>query len=185
MEERGTMNISNLKVERVLNPIVLTKIPRELFEQIDAMEWDIDETINKLSLIIPSDLTFFYVMYDNEEIQALLWLDLNMFSKNFYVTAFSVSHKYRSNSNIKLVAGMIKELKEGIEAATGAKLGKLLEFATTKPDKYEIQGFKRSENILMEIDYENVPDIETKGRTKESGPAERDDVLHGPVESAA
>ena len=84
------MNFSDLKFVRINSPgtspeiidMVFRRIPRELFEQVKDVEFNIDLLYKSPSGFLNKANTMFYVLTDNEDkIKGVLWAYINILTE--------------------------------------------------------------------------------------------------------
>jgi len=114
-------------------------IPRYLFEQIEGIKIDLD-TLYKIGPGCISAGAVVYPITDGEhKIKGMLWVEGNFIEDVICVRFLSIDPEYQNGKAIEKTVEFLK-----------AK-GKTIQWATDRPEVFERKGFKRAEQVLMEI----------------------------------
>ena len=144
---------SDLKFVRINNPgtsleiinMVFRRIPKELFEQVKDVEFNIELLYQAPSKFINNLNTMFYVLIDNDDkIKGILWAYINILTEKIQVNILSIDKEYQFSDAI------VKTL-EFIRSWQGENENLKIQIITTRTHAYEKAGFEKSEHILMEI----------------------------------
>lgn len=146
-------NFDNLKFVLINSPgtspeiidMVFRRIPRELFEQVKDVEFNIDLLYKVPSGFINKANTRFYVLTDNEDkIKGILWAYINILTEKIQVNFLSVDKEYQFSD-------AIEKTLEFVRSWQGENENLKIQIVTLRPHAYEKAGFEQSKQILMEI----------------------------------
>lgn len=146
-------DFSDLKFVQINNPgtspeiidMVFRRIPRELFEQVKDVEFDIEILYQYPSKFISGVNTRFYVLTDDEDvIKGILWAYLNLLTESIDVHILSIDKEYQ-------IGNAIKKTLEFIRSWQGEDENLKIRIISTRPRPYERAGFVKSKRILLEI----------------------------------
>lgn len=146
-------DFTNLKFVSINSPgtspdiidMVFRRIPRELFEQVKDVEFNIDLLYKAPSRFINNVNTKFYVLTDNGDvIKGILWFYVNLLTEKIQVNILSVEKEYQFNDAIEKTLEFVKSLQSESENLT-------IQIMTTRPRAYEKSGFVKSKQIILEI----------------------------------
>lgn len=141
------MKFEDLKFVRLTHPAMFEGIPRYLFEQVKDAEFKVDRLYQFGPVLITSPLTFLYILVnDTSAVKGILWAEVNPFNENIYANIFSVDKEYQNNGDA--MVGAIRKLKE---IQVSEKLTGKITSSTTRPKAVEKVGWKKSNQINMEI----------------------------------
>ncbi len=125
--------------------MVFRRIPRELFEQVKDVEFNIDLLYQYPSKFISGVNTRFYVLTDDEDkIRGILWASVNLLTEKIQVNILSINKEYQLSHAIEKTLEFIKSWQDKNENLA-------IQIMTTRTKAYEKVGFQRSKQILMEI----------------------------------
>ena len=144
---------SDLKFVRINNQgtspeiidMVFRQIPRELFEQVKDVEFNIDLLYQAPSRFISNANTMFYVLTnDTDIIKGILWAYVNILTEKIQVNILSIDKEYQFSD-------AIEKTLEFIRSWQGENENLKIQIVTTRTKAYEEAGFEKSKHILMEI----------------------------------
>lgn len=147
-------NFEGLKFVSLNNPgtspemidMLFRRIPRELFEQVKDVEFNIDLLYQAPSRFISNVNTRFYVLTDNEDkIKGILWAYLNILTEKIQINIFSIEKEYQFDN-------ALEKTLEFIRSWQSEKENLKIEIITTEPQTYEKLGWKSSGQIILEIE---------------------------------
>ncbi len=147
------MNFSDLKFVRINSPgtspeiidMVFRRIPRELFEQVKDVEFNIDLLYKSPSGFLNKANTMFYVLTDNEDkIKGVLWAYINILTEKIQVNILSIDKEYQFSD-------ALEKTLEFVRSWQGKDENLKIQIITTRPHAYEKAGLVKSKQILMEI----------------------------------
>lgn len=147
-EEKKTF--TDLKFVRITGSpeivdMVFRRIPKELFEQIKDIEFNIDLLYQCPSKFIGGVNTRFYVLVDNEEkIKGILWAFVNILMEAIQVQVLSIDKEYQNGD-------VLKRTLEFIKGWMGDDENLKIQCVTKRPNAYRRAGWKDSESIILEI----------------------------------
>ena len=181
-------DINDLKFWRVTDPAVFQVIPRRLFEQIKELDDEMIENFYQFGTEIltvpvvrngklcrvPNPIIWIAVLHDvAHEMKGFVWAEFNIIEKHIFIQAYSVDKEYQSTNGAteKKVVDYLFSLPVPDEIKTKIKM------VTARPKVFEEKhGWKRSNNVLMELDNESnsgskkpVPDARVVGKTEPEG----------------
>jgi hypothetical protein len=146
-------NFDDLKFVLINNPgtspdiidMVFRRIPRELFEQVKDVEFNIDFLYRAPSSFIGNVNTRFYVLTDDEDkIKGILWAYINLLTESIDVHILSIDKEYQFSDAIEKTLEFIKSWQ-------GENENLKIRIITARPHAYEKLGFVKSKRILLEI----------------------------------
>lgn len=147
------LDFNDLKFVSINNPgtspeiidMVFRRIPKELFEQVKDIEFNIDLLYKVPSRFISNANTKFYVLTDDEDkIKGVLWAYINILTEKIQVNILSIDKEYQFSSALEKTLEFIRSWQGEDENLT-------IQIMTTRPHAYEKVGFKESELIIMEV----------------------------------
>lgn len=122
--------------------MLFNSIPRELFEQVKDVDFDIEKVFQLSSKILANPTILFYILIDSEDkIKGIFWAEANILSGSIDVFILSIDKEYQFGDAIKETLKFIQD-----EIQENAKVRMI----TTRVAKYENTGFKEI-GTLMEI----------------------------------
>lgn len=125
--------------------MVFRRIPKELFEQVKDIEFNIDLLYKAPSRFIGNVNTRFYVLTDDEDvINGILWTYINLLTESIDVHILSIDKEYQFSDAIEKTLEFIKSWQGKNERLK-------IQIITARPHAYERAGFVKSERILLEI----------------------------------
>ena len=125
--------------------MVFRRIPRELFEQVKDVEFNIDLLYKAPSRFIGNVNTRFYVLTDEADvIKGILWAYINILTEKIQVNIFSVDKEYQFGN-------ALEKTLEFVRSWQGKDESLKIEIITTEPSTYEKLGWKSSEQVILEI----------------------------------
>lgn len=139
-------DFNNLKFIRITGSpeivdMVFRRIPRELFEQVKDVEFNIDLLYKVPSRFISNVNTRFYVLTDDEDvIKGILWAYINILTGKIQVNILSIDKEYQFSDALEKTLEFVKSWNEGLK----------IQIVTTEPHLYEKAGFAKSKQIIME-----------------------------------
>lgn len=146
-------DFSELKFVSINNPgtspeiidMVFRRIPKELFEQVKDIEFNVDLLYQVPSRFINNVNTRFYVLTNDEDkIKGILWAYINLLTEKIQVNILSVDKEYQFSN-------ALEKTLEFVRSWQGKDESLKIEIITTRPHTYEKNGWKQSKRILMEI----------------------------------
>ncbi len=147
------MEFEDLKFVSINNPgtspeildMVFRRIPRELFEQVKDIEFNIELLYKTPSSFIGNLNTKFYVLTDDEDkIKGILWAYINVLTEKIQVNILSIDKEYQFGDAIEKTLEFIKSWQ-----GKGENLK--IQIITTRPHACRKNGWKNSKHALMEI----------------------------------
>lgn len=147
-------NINDLKFVRVINPLVFSRIPPELFEQIKKREWEVQRLYAYGPIFITNPFNFIWVMQDiTLKIKGVLWATIDPIEDLVYLALLTVDLEYQKprGAAIKRAVEHLSAFRDEYEKKEGIKLRKKIMALTQHPKPIERAGFTRSKRVMMEI----------------------------------
>lgn len=144
------MNFEDLKFVQItgspeITDMVFRRIPRELFEQVKDIEFNIDLLYQAPSRFIGNANTRFYVLTDDEDvIKGILWAYINILTESIDVHILSIDKEFQFGD-------AIEKTLEFIRSWQGKDEKLKIQIITARPHAYEKAGFVKSKRILLEI----------------------------------
>lgn len=144
------MNFEDLKFVQITGSpeivdMVFRRIPKELFEQVKDIEFNIDLLYKVPSRFISNVNTRFYVLTDDEDkIKGILWAYINLLTESIDVHILSIDKEFQFNNAIEKTLEFIKSWQGKDEKLK-------IQIITSRPHAYEKAGFVKSERVLLEI----------------------------------
>lgn len=144
-------DFNNLKFVRITGSpeiidMVFRRIPRELFEQVKDVEFNIDLLYEVPSRFINNVNTRFYVLTDDGDvIKGILWAYINLLTEKIQVNILSIDKEYQFND-------ALEKTLEFVRSWQGENENLKIECITTRPHSYEKNGWKQSKRKIMEIE---------------------------------
>lgn len=139
------VSINNPGTSSEIIDMVFRRIPKELFEQVKDVEFNIDLLYKAPSRFINNVNTRFYVLIDSEDkIKGVLWAYLNLLTESIDVHILSIDKEYQ-------IGNAIEKTLEFIRSWQGKDENLKIRIISTRPRPYERAGFVKSERILLEI----------------------------------
>ena len=128
-----------------ITDMVFRRIPRELFEQVKDVEFNIDLLYKAPSRFIGNVNTRFYVLTDEVDvIKGVLWAYINILTEKIQVNIFSVEKEYQFGN-------ALEKTLEFVRSWQGKDEKLKIEIITKEPQTYKKLGWKSSEQIILEI----------------------------------
>lgn len=125
--------------------MVFRRIPKELFEQVKDVEFNIDLLYQYPSKFISGLNTRFYVLTDDKDkIKGILWAYLNLLTESIDVHILSIDKEYQFGN-------AIEKTLEFVRSWQGENESVKIQIITSRPQAYERAGFVKSKRILLEI----------------------------------
>ncbi len=125
--------------------MVFRRIPKELFEQVKDVEFNIDLLYKAPSRFIGGANTRFYVLIDEADvIKGVLWAYVNILTEKIQVNIFSVEKEHQFSHALEKTLEFIRSWQGKDETLK-------IEIITTEPSTYEKLGWKSSEQVILEI----------------------------------
>lgn len=144
-EDLKFVNINNPGTSSEITDMVFRRIPRELFEQVKDIEFNIDLLYKMPSKFISNINTRFYVLTNDEDkIKGILWAYINVLTESIDVHILSVDKEYQFGD-------AIEKTLEFVRSWQGENENLKIQIITSRPHAYEKSGFVKSERILLEI----------------------------------
>ncbi len=144
-DELKFVSINNPGTSPEIIDMVFRRIPRELFEQVKDVEFNIDLLYKAPSRFISNVNTRFYVLTDDEDkIKGILWASVNLLTEKIQISILSVEKEYQFGNAIEKTLEFIKSWQNDNEDLT-------IQIMTTRPTAYKKVGFKESKQLIMEI----------------------------------
>ena len=153
-EEKKTF--SDLRFVRITGApdivdMMFRQIPKELFEQIRDINFNIDLLYQCPSRFIGGVNTRFYVLIDkNDKIKGILWAYINILTETTQVNILSIDKEYQQKSNID-DSDALKETVKFIRSWQGENENLKITGITTRPHACQKNGWVKSKHVLMEI----------------------------------
>lgn len=120
-------------------------IPRELFEQIKDVDFNIDLLYQYPSKFISGVNTRFYVLVDEDEkIKGILWAFINMLTEAIDVHILSIEKEYQYSDALKVTLEFVKSWMGNNENLK-------IQCITKRPNAYRRAGWKDSKSVILEI----------------------------------
>lgn len=151
------VNFDELKFIRIFTPI---HIPKELIDQVRERNYEVEDWYKYQDLIclrqsdkgpILNPLSMLYVIVDGgNKVVGMLWCEVCSLENTLVVQTFSMDKKYWCKG--KAVTLVSKKAKEILKEC---KLKKIV-WMTAYPKHSMRYGFKRSKQVLMEWDGEEI-----------------------------
>ena len=144
------MKFEDLKFVRIAGTpeiidMVFRRIPRELFEQVKDVEFNINLLYQTPSSFIGNVNTRFYVLTDDEDkIKGILWACINILTRKIQVNILSIDKEYQFDD-------AIEKTLEFVRSWQGENENLKIQIITSRPHAYEKSGFVKSKQILLEI----------------------------------
>ncbi|KKN53625.1 hypothetical protein LCGC14_0600560 [marine sediment metagenome] len=141
---------SDLKFVRITGEpdivdMLFRQIPRELFEQVKDIEFNIDLLYQYPSKFIGGVNNMFYVLVDDEDlIKGILWIYINVLTEAIQIQILSIDKEYQFGN-------ALKETEKFIRSWLGENENLKIQIMTTRPHAYQKNGWKKSKQVLMEI----------------------------------
>lgn len=153
-EEKKTFN--DLKFVRITGSpdivdMFFRQIPKELFEQIKDVNFNIDLLYQYPSRFISGIYQRFYVLVDDDDkIKGILWAYINILTETIQVHILSIDKEYQRKSMID-DSDALKETVKFIRSWQGENENLKITGITTRPHACRKNGWKKSKYVLMEI----------------------------------
>jgi len=136
--------VRNLRFIRVFD---FKLIPRQLFEQIKGIEWNIDRLYNYGQTVGTNPCTMLYCLVDEEfKIKGFMWASLNPLKETILVNTLSVDKEYQNHGEpLEYAYEFLMDIVSKLDL-------KGIEWTTTRPRVFQkILGAKYSKQTLMII----------------------------------
>lgn len=150
-EPNKGVKFEDLKFLRIVEPINVLLIPKELIEEVKGRTFTLEQFYHYQCLQIenknPSN--FLYILVDDKKkIHGFLWAEINGMDGSLFINTFSVAKEYWGKGQaIPFVIEFLKELKR--------RVGAQRVFWISTNEKFFLKkGFKKSKNVLLE--YQDV-----------------------------
>jgi N-acetylglutamate synthase-like GNAT family acetyltransferase len=139
-----TATIENLSFVRLKIPRL---IPIELIENVKGRTFTPEQFYQYQESQIDNPLNFLYVLIDqSNKIHGYLWAEINFLDRSLFINTFSISKEYWGRGEgITKAIHFIRDLNKKIKSPR-------VFWITTNERFFLKKGFKRSKNILMEIE---------------------------------
>lgn len=125
--------------------MVFQRIPKELFEQVKDLDFNIDLLRKVPSRFINNMNTRFYVLTDDKaKIKGILWAYVNVLTEKIQVNILSVDKEYQFGNALEKTLEFVKSWQGKDEKLK-------IEIITTRPHAYERNGWRQSKCKIMEI----------------------------------
>ena len=125
--------------------MLFRQIPRELFEQVKDVEFNVDLLYQYPSKFIGGINTRFYMLVDEDDkIKGLLWAFVNLLTESIDVQVLSIEKEYQFGD-------ALKETEKFIRSWLGENENLKIQIITTRPHAYQRNGWTKSKQVLMEI----------------------------------
>lgn len=126
--------------------MVFQRIPKELFEQVKDLDFNIDLLRKVPSRFINNVNTRFYVLTDDKaKIKGILWAYVNVLTEKIQVNILSVDKEYQFGNALEKTLEFVKSWQGKDEKLK-------IEIITTRPHAYERNGWRQSKCKIMEIE---------------------------------
>ena len=119
-------------------------IPRSLIEQVEPLDFDVDDLYKIGPLIVQNPLTMLGVFTDKKPlIKGYMWAAINPLTRMINVQHLCVDEDCRGMGIIGEAWNLLKKIQEkhGLKGIT---------FSTATPEKFERWGFKKRDLTIME-----------------------------------
>lgn len=124
----------------------LSLIPRYLVEQIEPMDFDVNQFYKFGHFFITNGLSVFGVFADSQNIvKGYMWCAFNPLTNRICVMALSIDKEYQGMGIVGEAANIVKKIKQQCGAEK-------IEFQTIFPEKFEKAGAVKSEKVIMELE---------------------------------
>lgn len=153
-------NINDLKFVRVINPLVFSRIPPHLFEQIKKRNWEVSKLYAYVPIFIMNPFNAVWIMQDIAlKIKGVLWVSIDPVVEIIAVNILTVDREYQNLNGslrnspseiIKKVAEHLHEFQDEVKKKNGMELKREILWTTTRPKACERSGAKRH-RVVMEI----------------------------------
>lgn len=153
-EEKKTF--SDLRFVRITGSpdivdMMFRQIPKELFEQIKDVNFNIDLLYQCPANFISGVNTRFYILVDeNDKIKGILWAYINILTETIQVHILSIDKEYQRKSMFD-DSDALKETVNFIRSWQGKNENLKITGITSRPHACRKNGWKNSKYVLMEI----------------------------------
>ncbi len=131
--------------------MLFRQIPRELFEQIKDIEFNIDLLYQMPSKFIGGANNMFYVLVDDEDlIKGIMWCYVNVLTESVNVHILSIDKDYQRDSMID-ESDALKETVKFIREMMGENENLKITAITSRPHACQKSGWKTTKRVVMEI----------------------------------
>ena len=154
-------DIKDLKFVRVIDPLLFSRIPPQLFEQIPKRNWEVNKLYAYGPIFIQNPFNAIWVMQDIAlKIKGVLWVTIDPVVEIIAVNVLSVDKEYQQlNGSLRNTAsGIIQKtvehlhkFQDELKEKFGIELKREILGATTRPRACERSGWKRYPRVIMEI----------------------------------
>jgi hypothetical protein len=140
---------SDLKFVRITGEpdivdMLFRQIPRELFEQVKDVEFNISLLYQMPSKFIGGANNMFYVLVDDEDlIKGILWCYLNILTEAIQIQVLSIEKEYQFGDALEETEKFIRSWMSENESLK-------VQIMTTRPHVYQRNGWTKSKQVLME-----------------------------------
>ncbi len=147
---------SDLKFVRITGEpdivdMLFRQIPRELFEQVKDIEFDIDLLYQYPSKFIGGINMMFYVLVDDDDkIKGVLWFSVNILMQTVQVQILSIDKEYQRESMVD-DSDALKETVKYIRKWMNGNSDYKIIGITTRPYACQKNGWRLSKHVLLEI----------------------------------
>ena len=141
MEENVTeKSFKDLEFVRVIQPLMLSHIPKHLFEQVKDRTFDIDILLKLSQEIISNPSQLFYVLVNKDnEIKGVFWISLNVLSNCIDVNLFSIDKEYQ----------FAEAMKEALILISTIQKNATVRVLETRTKALEEIGFKKTKTMMI------------------------------------
>ncbi|KKL80451.1 hypothetical protein LCGC14_2004650 [marine sediment metagenome] len=131
--------------------MLFRQIPRELFDQVKDIEFNIDLLYQMPSKFIGGANNMFYVLVDDEDkIKGVLWFSINILMQMIQVQILSIDKEYQRENLLKS-SDALKETVQFIREWMNGNDDYKIIGLTTRPRACRKNGWKLSKHVLLEI----------------------------------
>lgn len=160
---------------RICQPELLRLVPDELFTKVDTTPAMLARIKLFAPMILRSPTTLIYGAFDDtSKIHGILWAAVDIVSARVYVRIFSMDQSCQGGGLKKAMDFLFNEIKD-------AKIDKVLECCTARPEAFYRAGWKDApeKHLIYEVNNEPVTDIKITapvdpGANEELDPADLD-----------
>ncbi len=146
----GKKTFSDLKFVRIMGSskiidMLFRQIPKELFEQIKDIEFNIDLLYQCPAKFIGGINTRFYMLIDEDDkIKGILWAFINILMEAVQVQVLSIDKEYQDGDALDATLKFIKSW-------LGKDENLKIQCITKRPNVYRRAGWKDSKSVILEI----------------------------------
>jgi len=126
--------------------IAADDIPIELIEQIKTSDWTPERYLDFLRVVENSPLQFIFGIFRGVDLLGYVWCEANLLEMTLFIDTISIKKQFKldkkvSNEIIRLLKTFLKE--SGLRK---------IRFLTDRPDFFLRNGFKKSKQLLLELE---------------------------------